>query len=219
MNWRRSQVVLAGMAAGGAKAQFNPVQAQKLFFIFDRVIPDKIDGPHFAFAPCHFGPFDKDVYHELYALRRTGQVAINHARRYPCYALTETGFRLGEETLRACPPSTARYFRDVAQWIQSLPFPELLKAIYARFPDMAQNSLVPHLAATTRTSPPPCPLRALLSGLARTVDFMGVLEEPRQELQPAASHDLAAISSDWAAVGNDLRYAMEWHVQESEHER
>ena len=54
MNGRRSQVVLAGMAAGGAKAQFNPVQAQKLFFIFDRVIPDKIDGPHFAFAPCHF---------------------------------------------------------------------------------------------------------------------------------------------------------------------
>ena len=219
MNWRRSQVVLAGMAAGGAKAQFNPVQAQKIFFIFDRVIPDKIDGPHFAFAPYHFGPFDKDVYHELYALRRTGQVAINHARRYPRYALTETGFRLGEETLRACPPSTARYFRDVAQWIQSLPFPELLKAIYARFPDMAQNSLVPHLAAVTRMSPPPRPLRALLSGLARTVDFMGVLEEPRQELQPAASHDLAAISSDWAAVGNDLRYAMEWHVQEPEHER
>lgn len=219
MNWERSQVVLAGMAAGGAKAQFNPVQVQKLFFIFDRVIPDKINGPHFAFAPCHFGPFDKDVYRELYALRRTGQVAINHARRYPRYALTETGFRLGEETLRACPPSTARYFRDVAQWIQSLPFPELLKAIYAHFPDMAQNSLVPQLAAATRTSPPPRPLRALLFGLARTVDFMGVLEEPRQELQPDASHDLAAISSDWAAVGDDLRYAMEWHVQESEHER
>lgn len=80
---------------------------------------------------------------------------------------------------------------------------------------MAQNSLVPHLAAATRTSPP----RPLLADLARTVNFMGAREEDRQELQPTASHDLAAISSDWAAVGNDLRYAMEWRVQEPEHER
>lgn len=217
MDWKRSQVVLAGMAAGGMKAQFNPVQIQKLFFIFDRVIPDKINGPHFAFAPYHFGPFDKAVYDELYALRRTGKVDIDHARRYQRYSLTETGFALGEKALMVCPPSIARYFRDVAQWIQSLTFQELLKAIYARFPEMAQNSLLPHLATASRVSPP-SPLQALLSGLA-LIDFTGTPEEYRQELQPSAVHDLAAISSDWAAVGNDLRYAMAFHIHASEHER
>ena len=127
MNWRRSQVVLAGMAAGGAKAQFNPVQAQKIFFIFDRVIPDKIDGPHFAFAPCHFGPFDKEVYHELYALRRTGEVAINHARRYPRYALTETGFRLGGRDVKGLSALDGSLFPRRSAVDPSVAFPRIIE--------------------------------------------------------------------------------------------
>ena len=202
------------MAAGGTKEQFNPVQAQKSFFVFDSVIPDEINGSHFAFAPCHFGPFDKAVYDERCALLRTDKVGIDHARRYPRYSLTETGFRLGK---RPYPPR----LRAIAEMQRSGSNRLLFNIVEGDLRPLSRygsKQFAPHLAAASRASPPPRPLHALLSGLALTVDSTGMREEYRQEVQPSAVHDLAAISRDWVP-GNDVRYAMEFHIHASEHER
>ena len=62
MNLSSTQVVSGARAAGGPGIIFNPVQIQKLLFLFDREIPEQVGGPHFQFVAYHYGPFDLEVY-------------------------------------------------------------------------------------------------------------------------------------------------------------
>jgi uncharacterized protein len=85
----RRDTVLAALAAAGANAWFSPVQVQKLLFLIDREVPAFVDGPHFAFAPYDYGPFDARVYGELDRLEELGMshdrslVSLQDLRAYP----------------------------------------------------------------------------------------------------------------------------------------
>ena len=43
----RSEILLAGLAAGGENATYTPVQVQKLFFLLDREASVALGGPFF----------------------------------------------------------------------------------------------------------------------------------------------------------------------------
>ena len=48
---RRSELVLATMAAGGPRARFDPIRIQLLLFLIDRCAGPVLGGPHFGFRP------------------------------------------------------------------------------------------------------------------------------------------------------------------------
>ncbi len=213
----RYQVVLAAMAAGGPGARFNPVQVQKNLFLIDREIPDRVAGPHFNFEPYDHGPFDKAVYEVLDSLAREDQVSIDRTNRYRTYTLTGSGFERGTAVLGELPEPVARYMREAARWVRSLTFGRLLAPIYQHYPDMEVNSIVPNMASRYPRASRLFPIPSFLSGMARTFDFMGTLDE----YQPGwrdRRHDALAIHGDWAAVGNDLEVAMESHFWKRPHE-
>ncbi len=58
----RIDVVAAAFAAGGRGAKLDLIRVQKLLFLIDRVVSERIGGPFFAFRPYLFGPFDQAVY-------------------------------------------------------------------------------------------------------------------------------------------------------------
>ena len=212
MTTGRPQIILAAMAGGGPGASFFPVQLQKLLFLIDREIPDLVNGPHFRFIPYHYGPFAEGIYIEINALIRTGEVGVENADRYPQCSLTDAGRRAGAQALSGLPEAAARYMRDAAGWVRSLTFQQLLTAIYAYCPEMAVNSVGPASksdAGRARLFPKP----SFLSGLARTVDLMGVLNEYHPGAS-ARSQDARNLGRDWARVGADLRNAMESYAQE-----
>lgn len=204
---RRSEIVLAALAAGGPDARFDPVRVQKLFFLIDREIPELIDGPHFDFEPYDYGPFDAQVYKELDALVTQGDVDVDTAKRYRRYALTKAGYAEGAKTLHDCSAPAARYLGDVARWIRSVSFRQLLSAIYRQYPEMAANSIVPHLASGHSCTEVNFPRPSFLSGMARTLDFMGTLDEYRSGMSDERL-DALAVSNDWRAVGDDLETVM-----------
>lgn len=208
----RPQVILAAMAGGGPGASFFPVQLQKLLFLIDREIPEGVNGPHFRFIPHHYGPFDQEIYIEIKALMRTGAVDVDDEKRHPQYFLTDAGWQAGTHVLQGLSEAAARYVREAAGWVRTLTFPQLLRAIYAYCPAMAVNSVRPSLPADADRSgfwPQP----SFLSGLARTVDFMGVLNEyPRD--RRARNQDTRNLGGDWARVGANLRNAMAIYAQE-----
>ena len=208
----RAQVVLAAMAAGGPRASFFPIQLQKLLFLIDREIHEFVNGPHFHFIPYNYGPFDKDIYIEINILIRKGEVDANAEERYPSYFLTGSGTLSGINALNGFPEPASQYMQEAAAWVRSLTFKQLLAAIYAYFPDMAINSVVPQSKSNARRSwvfPRP----SFLSGVARTIDLMGVLNEyhPGMETQ---SQDVQNLGRDWARVGENLRKVMEIHGKE-----
>jgi hypothetical protein len=137
----RTEIILAGLAAGGQGANFPPAQVQKLFFLLDREVATYVDGPHFAFVPYDYGPFDSDVYSALSAPSAFGLVEINRTGRVRTYSLTPEGFSRGAAVLDTIPEPARTFITRSAKWVNSLPFAQLVSAIYRRYPDMQVNSV------------------------------------------------------------------------------
>lgn len=137
----RDDIVLAALAAGGAGASYSPVQVQKLFFLIDREASSLVGGPYFAFAPYDYGPFDSSVYLALDMLRMKGAAAILNSGSYRRYMLTEDGYKAGAAKLNDLAPHVRTYLQELADWVRTLSFNQLVAAIYNRYPDMKVNSV------------------------------------------------------------------------------
>ena len=204
---QRFQIVLAAMAAGGPEARYDPVRVQKLFFLLDREIPQYIDGPYFHFEPYHYGPFDKAVYEDLDRLADQGKINIDTTRRYNQYSLTDSGYERGVAVLSTLPEPAANYMEDAAKWVHFVPFKHLLSAIYRQYPDMTVNSVLPQAVSAYSHASFRFPMPSFLSGMARTLDFMGTLDDYRLDWGDERL-DALGIHHDWSAVGNDIGTVM-----------
>ena len=204
---RRTEMVLMAMAAAGRGTLFEPVRIQKFLFVMDREIPHLVGGPHFDFRPYRYGPFDRAVYDELDALRRTGEVDIADGSGCRTYALTPRGLTKGTAILERLPAEVRRYLSDLARWVLSLSFGRLLAAIYHRFPEMATRSVAADVAVRFRGDRQRLPDRPFLEGMASAFDLTGSLLDPRiRAIGP--ERDAAALADDWRSIGDDLRSAM-----------
>jgi uncharacterized phage-associated protein len=138
----RSEAILAALAASGG-AEHSPVQVQKLLFLMDRKLGDRIGAPHFDFQPYDFGPFAPAVYRELEAREAEGEVEIitNDDLRRRKYRLTPAGQTKGDAILAALDPNIADYLRRLSAFVRSLSFAALVSAVYKAFPEMKANSI------------------------------------------------------------------------------
>lgn len=139
----RSEFVLAAMAPAGT-AGFSRVQIQKALFLLDQNIPELTTGPHFDFKPYFYGPFDPEVYREIESLEKRGFVRSfkRPARSDPSYVLTASGLEQGESALRQLSQQAQDYIHEVAEFVRSVSFADLVSAIYRAYPEMADNSLM-----------------------------------------------------------------------------
>jgi hypothetical protein len=137
----RHDYVLAVLAAGNGDVH-TPVQVQKLFFLLDRRVPERIGGPRFDFQPDSYGPFDKGVYEDLRALAAEGLVAIlSPGHGGPLYRLTPAGLAAGDALLAQFPAATADYIRQLSAWVRKQSFVSLVSGIYQEFPEMRARSV------------------------------------------------------------------------------
>lgn len=137
----RTDFVLATLALLKEGSTFSPVQVQKLFFLLDREIPDKISGPRFAFSPYDYGPFDADVYRELEALSRDECVEILQGNSHRLYRLSDTGRTRGRETATLLDPSAREYIENAGNFVLRMSFKQLVASIYKSYPEMKAKSI------------------------------------------------------------------------------
>lgn len=137
----RSEILLAGLAAGGENAAYTPVQVQKLFFLLDREAAPGLGGPFFRFVPYDYGPFDQTVYLGIEDLAKQNLALVQNTGRYRVYGLTQPGQIEGRRLLNALHPSVRSYVENVARWVRQLSFQQLVAAIYNKYPDMKANSV------------------------------------------------------------------------------
>lgn len=146
----RDEFVLAAMAPAGTGA-FSRVQIQKALFLLDQNIPELTTGPHFDFKPHFYGPFDPEVYREIESLEKLALVRSfkRPARSDPSYVLTARGLEQGESALRQLSQQAQDYIHEVAEFVRSVSFADLVSAIYRAYPEMAANSLMPESQRAT----------------------------------------------------------------------
>ena len=136
----RRDLMLAALAAAGNAASFRPVQVQKLFFLIDEEISDLVGGPHFAFRPYDYGPFDSDVYSELERMHKQGLVAVTYGY-YRSYSLTPDGYQRGTGILASLPQQAKDFIERSSNWVRALSFNQLVSAIYEKYPEMKEYSV------------------------------------------------------------------------------
>jgi hypothetical protein len=137
----RTNLMLAALAAGGENTSYTPVQVQKLFFLIDREVAQRVGGPHFAFRAYDYGPFDRAVYDALDVLELGGFIHTHHTGRYRVFELSPEGYRRGVDSLAQLDPLARGYLEQVASWVRRLNFQQLVAAIYKRYPEMKANSV------------------------------------------------------------------------------
>ena len=112
-----------------------------MVFLIDKKLSDYIGGEQFNFQPYHYGPFDNDVYNELFNLSNDESVSIIKGYRWNYYALTPKGQSEGEKAFMELDPVAQTFISKLVGFVRSLGFSQLVSAIYKAYPEMRANSV------------------------------------------------------------------------------
>lgn len=136
----KKDILLMGLRG---RHTFSPAQVQKLFFLIDENLEQRVKKRFFDFQPCDYGPFDKSVYIELEKLRDEGLVEISSSDRPSsrCYQLTVDGDFKADEIARNFNQDVVQYIESLSDFVRTLSFRELVAAIYDAYPGMKINSV------------------------------------------------------------------------------
>ena len=121
--------------------QMQPIQIQKTLFKFAREsgIPKK---GAYRFVPYDWGPCSFEIYDDLGELRELGLIeTIPSGRGWNSYQMTPKGKIAAEELKGKAKSDPVAKLEDIRDWVKSRSFSNLLKDLYAEYPEFATESL------------------------------------------------------------------------------
>jgi DNA-binding PadR family transcriptional regulator len=120
----------------------TPVQIQKAMFLLGTEAKQLVGPKFYKFVPYNYGPFDADVYHDLDDLVAKGLVTSGSSgRSWKMYAVTPAGATAAAKVAQAANERAVRYLGAAVGWVSSMSFPQLVRAIYAKYPQYKANSV------------------------------------------------------------------------------
>lgn len=122
--------------------RLTPVQVQKIMFLMKMEAGRKVGRKFYDFEPYNYGPFCADIYRDLESLRDQGLLEINNlGRSWSAYSITDKGRGAARDAQQHLNDKAIDYLGKVTDWVTSLTFVELLRAIYAKYPKYKKNSV------------------------------------------------------------------------------
>jgi len=96
----------------------------------------------YEFVPYNYGPFDSTIYRDVEILEAVGLLREQPRGNYSRYVATQAG----HDQARGLEEGEARgeardYLINLIGWILSVDFTQLLRSVYAKYPDYAVNSV------------------------------------------------------------------------------
>ena len=120
----------------------TPVQIQKTMFLLGEEAKQYLSHGFYKFVPYNYGPFDSDVYTDLEVMASSGLVSgAATGRGWKSYAVTPAGMVAANEIKKTTNREAVDFLEKVVDWICSLSFTDLLRAIYNKYPKYKQNSV------------------------------------------------------------------------------
>ena len=97
----------------------------------------------YTFVPYNYGPFDAAIYHDLSRLAERGLVYSDPAagRSWKSFSITAEGLQAAQAIRAQADPNAVSYLERVVDWVSSLSFPSLVRAIYDKYPQFKANSV------------------------------------------------------------------------------
>ncbi len=122
----------------------DPVQLQKCLFLLGRNCPQIPAENYYHFQPYNYGPFDITIYQDAEMLQRQGFVSIQKTawRKWAEYFVTPQGKERAQALkTNEVGPEVSGYLQRLVDWARGLSFEELIKTIYAHYPEFRANSV------------------------------------------------------------------------------
>ena len=138
---RQDWLLLAlSKSPGGA---MSPVQIQKAMFLFGQGAGDSIGADFYSFQPYDYGPFDAAIYADLRRMRSLGRVRgeWNPDRRWKTWTITGSGRKAALVLENDADARLAEYLGRIVAWVRGRSFSDLLRGVYAAYPEFAVNSV------------------------------------------------------------------------------
>jgi uncharacterized protein YwgA len=121
----------------------TPVQLQKSLFLLGKALPSAVGPDFYVFEAYNYGPFNRQVYADAEELEGAGFVAlVPHAGGdWQDYAVTQAGTRRASQLNAKAPANAGDYLVKLVQWASGQTFPELVRWVYANYPEYKKNSV------------------------------------------------------------------------------
>jgi uncharacterized protein len=134
---RDDLLLVIAKGAEDAPYPFDAIRTMKsAFIVSQRGLPEW--GALFDFQPYDYGPFDAAVYRSRDFL--LGQGLLERAGGYDACVLTDAGQHRVEE-IEAGLGESAEWLKRIGWWASSRSFAQLLREVYAEYPDYAARSI------------------------------------------------------------------------------
>lgn len=139
----RREWLLLYVALKGAPSGLDPVKIQKGMFLMamEGGLPDE---ERYAFRPYLYGPMSSAIYSDLERLEADGLIEGHRVPGYTWkrYKATAGGLDAARHLLNEeANQSAARRLFEIKERVAAQKFPELLRDIYARYPEYATRSV------------------------------------------------------------------------------
>jgi hypothetical protein len=136
---RDDLLLLMAKGAEDGSYPFDAIRAMKsAFLVSERGLPEW--QLLYNFRPYDYGPFDSSVYVSRDVLV-AGGLLEERPGNYPSYRLTEAGHARAREIAERMGSASAAWLEGIGKWASSRSFAQLLREVYAEFPQFASRSI------------------------------------------------------------------------------
>ena len=133
----RESILIAIVAAAGDNG-LDHSQLQKSVFLVGEELKDRLPDNFYRFDPYMYGPYSQGVRNDIDRLCDGPLVDIStDNRNRPWYSLGSNAKRY----LLRLPEDLASGVRKIVEWVTSMPFDELVRAVYYLYPEQRANSI------------------------------------------------------------------------------
>jgi uncharacterized phage-associated protein len=133
------------VVAAGRGLPLTPVQLQKALFLLGRNLNEEQlrTAKFYSFRAYDYGPFNQQIYSDAEQLRAVGLITITPFAGSPNrdYSATPAGLDRARILREVLGPEVTSYLDRVVEWVRSLSFTALVRAIYRDYPEMKENSV------------------------------------------------------------------------------
>ena len=136
----RRDWLLAAIATAGDRG-LTPIQIQKAMFLLKKEAPDYVGERFYDFVPYNYGPFSSVIYGDVDGLVFAGAVLESPSGRYSVYRATESGQERAAASLERIDKRARQYLETMVSWVSNVDFRQLLRSIYAKYPEYAEKSV------------------------------------------------------------------------------
>lgn len=129
-------------ALKGAPDGVDPVRIQKGMFRFanESGVPED---ERYGFAPYHYGPMSRQVYADVDKLEARGLISGTPVEGYSWkrYRATPTGVETARAVAARADRDALGQLFELKRQLTGQSFAELLRDVYSRYPEYAENSV------------------------------------------------------------------------------